>query len=84
MLKGENFDFIKVNPTPTPPTGSAFMTRAQRKTKRGKIDKNNQKANLNRATMKAMMEKETTLKFDTELVKIKPFKVYISVFLQYY
>lgn len=74
QLKGENFDFIKVNPTPTPPTGSAFMTRAQRKTKRGKIDKNNQKANLNRATMKAMMEKETTLKFDTELVKIKPFK----------
>merc|ERR1712106_95317 len=70
QLKGETFDFIKVNPTPTPPTASAFLTRAQRKNKRGKVDKNNQKANLNRATM----EKETTLKFDTELVKIKPFK----------
>ena len=67
---------VKVNPTPTPPTASAFLTRAQRKNKRGKVDKNNQKANLNRATMKAMMEKETTLKFDTELVKIKPFKVF--------
>ena len=32
-------------------------------------------AKVNKASMKAMMEKETTLKFDKELVKIKPFKV---------
>ena len=51
------------------------MTRAQRKTKRGKVDKGNSQAKVNKASMKAMMDKETTLKFDKELVKIKPFKV---------
>ena len=51
------------------------MTRAQRKMKRGKIDKGNSQAKVNKASMKAMMEKETTLKFDKELVKINPFKV---------
>jgi len=72
QLKGENFEFIKVNKT-AQPTGSAFMTRAQRKMKRGKIEKGNQNK-VNKASMKAMMEKQTTLKFDKDLVKIKPFK----------
>ena len=42
--------------------------------KRGKIEKGNQNK-VNKASMKAMMDKQTTLKFDKDLVKIKPFKV---------
>ena len=57
------------------------MTRAQRKMKRGKIEKGNQNK-VNKASMKAMMDKQTTLKFDKDLVKIKPFKV-ICHFFEY-
>ena len=58
------------------------MTRAQRKMKRGKIEKGNQNK-VNKASMKAMMEKQTTLKFDKDLVKIKPFKVFSSSIILY-
>ena len=49
--------------------------------KRGKIEKGNQNK-VNKASMKAMMDKQTTLKFDKDLVKIKPFKV-ICHFFEY-
>ena len=63
---------VKVNPTPTPPTASALMTRTKRKNKRGKIYKKTQKVNLNRAFLMT----ETRVRFDPELVKIKLFEVF--------
>jgi len=67
-LKGENFEFIKVAEK-VEPQGNAFLTRAQRKTmKRGK------KTTVNKESIKKMMDKETKLKFDKELVYVKPFK----------
>jgi len=68
-LKGENFEFIKVAEK-SEPQGNAFLTRAQRKTmKRGK------KTTVSKESIKKMMDKETKLKFDKELVYVKPFKV---------
>ena len=66
-----------MNPAPQP-RGSAFMTRAQRKAKRGKIEKSN--AVVSKASVKKMMEKSTKLKFDAELCKYKPFRVRFSFF----
>ena len=55
---------------PSEPQGNAFLTRAQRKTmKRGK------KTTVSKESIKKMMDKETKLKFDKELVYVKPFKV---------
>ena len=74
-FQGENFEFIKVAEK-TEPQGNAFLTRAQRKTmKRGK------KTTVSKESIKKMMDKETKLKFDKELVYVKPFKVEISAII---
>jgi len=67
-LKGENFEFIKVKEK-AEPVGNAFLTRAQRKSmKKGK------KNISSKENIQKMMDKETKLKFDKELVYVKPFK----------
>ena len=70
-MKGEEFQFIKLRSEPSEPKGTAFISHAQRK-----VLKKQKKTKVVTKAAVEILKKESKLKFNENLVQIKPFKVF--------
>lgn len=68
-LKGDDFQFIKLRGDASEPKGTAFLTTAQRK-----VMKRQKKPKVVSKAAVEIYKKESKLKFNENLVQIKPFK----------
>ena len=70
-LKGEDLKFVKVTDEPSEPSGTAFVTAAQRKL----MKKQKKQSKVNKEAVKQNYSKEFKLKFREQIAEFKPFKV---------
>ena len=70
-LKGEGLQFVKVTDEPSEPSGTAFVTAAQRKL----MKKQKKQSKVNKEAVKQNWSKEYKLKFREQIAEFKPFKV---------
>lgn len=68
-MKGDEFQFAKISENPITPTGTAFVSHAQRK-----LMKKQKKPKVVSKAAEKMYQKESKLKFNEQLCEFKPFK----------